>query len=159
MPQYVVVFGPEWERVITELRLIDETMARRLQLRMYKVADKYSDIAANKARRLPTPRNAGHTGLRERVASGVHPIVRGRAGVRIVTSMAEPDERIIPRGFDRKIGWRHPFFGDRSRWYRNPGYSWFMETMTDSREDFERELTDVLEESARRVADAGGIRP
>lgn len=159
MPQYVVITGPEWQRVINELRVIDADMSVRLKGEMYKVAEKYANIAANKARALPTPRNAGHTGLRERVASGVHVIQRGPAGVRVATSMNEPDERIIPRGFDRKEGWRHPFFGDRDRWYRNPGYSWFRETFDEgAREEFERELDNVLEHQARRVADAGGFR-
>lgn len=156
MPQYVIVQGPEWQRVINELRVIDADMAQRLKSEMFKVAERYSEKAKNNARTLPTPRNAGHTGLRERVASGVHVVQRGPAGVRVVTSMAEADESIIPRGFDREEGWRHPFFGDRNRWYRNPGYSWFVEVFQDARDDFERELDNVVEAQARRVADAGG---
>lgn len=158
MPQAVIVFGPEWQRVENQLRLIDAQMVPRLREAVWKKAEKYTEIAQHNARSLPTPRHAGHTGLRERVAQGVHPVVRGRAGVRIVTSMAENDERIIPRGFDRREGWRHPFFGDRDRWYRNPGFSWFMEIFDEScRQDVGEAITDVLERAANQVADAGGL--
>lgn len=157
MPQYVIVKGPEWERVSVALREVDATMERNLRDAMKRDADKYAEKAQKAVLSLPTPRNAGHTGLRARVAAGVHVINNGPAGVRIVTGMDKPDERIIPLGLDRKEGWRHPLFGDKNHWYRNPGYSWFRETIAHGQDEFERDLADVLEKAAEKVASQGGI--
>ncbi|PRH79406.1 hypothetical protein C6N75_10000 [Streptomyces solincola] len=159
MPQYVIVTGPEFRRVEAALAKVDAAFPERFRDRIENLAEPLAAKARARVLALPTPGNAGHTGLRARVAEGVAVRVSGRAGVRITTSMSEPDERIIPRGLDRRSGWRHPLFGDRDRWFSNPGYSWFMDTMDDSQNEFENGLTELIEDSAREIADAGGFRP
>lgn len=152
MPQEVIVFGPEWARVKAELRKAQTSIPHKLDDEIEQLAEKYADKARRKVMSLPTPRNAGHTGLRARVAAGVHVVNTPGAGVRVTTSMARPDERIIPLGLDRKEGWRHPLFGDKNHWFRNPGYSWFRETFSDAQGDFEKHLTNVLENAAHEIA-------
>lgn len=157
MPEEVIVFGPEWKLVIEELRLQDEELPHKAHEETRQLAEKYAQKAVDKVNSLPTPSNAGHTGLRARVGAGVHVVDTDLAGIRVVTSMDNPSERIIPRGLDSPgTGWKHPLFGDRNHWFRNEGYSWFRETFSDSHDDFERNLTDVIENSAHRIADAGG---
>lgn len=112
---------------------------------------------------MPTPAQAGHTGLRKEVAAGVHvqrlPIAGDVSRVRIGTDMKERDEKRLPRGLDTTWkGWRHPFFGDRSRWYRQHGeYSWFMDTMEDGEDNLERRLYEVLRENRDDIAQGGRI--
>jgi hypothetical protein len=103
---------------------------------------------------LPTPRQAGHTGLRKKVAAGVHVDRRGTGGVRVQTSMPTPSEGIIPRGLDRPKGWRHPLFGDKNHWYSNPGYDWFISTFSQADGLIEDHLLNVLKRAADSVARA-----
>lgn len=160
MPQYVIVTGPEWKRVEAALAKVDAAFPAELRNQVEDLAEPLAQKARDKVVSLPTPSNSGHTGLRARVAAGVAVAVGGGPGVRITTSMADPDERVIPRGLDNgPKGWRHPVFGNRAVWVQQPGYSWFLETMQDSQDDFEGALTDVIEDMANDVADAGGIRP
>lgn len=153
---FSIISGPEWERVVRALGRFDDEAPHRFRNRIKEEADKKADIVKGRAERLPTPRHAGHTGLRKRVAAGVHVINRGEGGVRVITSMPTASEGIIPRGLDRLKGWRHPLFGDKNRWYSNPGYDWFMSTFSHSKDDFQRKLMDELEQGAQRIADAGG---
>ncbi|MFD8117095.1 hypothetical protein [Streptomyces microflavus] len=159
MPQFVIIAGPEFRKVEAALAKADAAFPEKFRNRIEELAEPLAGKARAKVIGLPTPSNAGSTGLRQRVAEGVAVRVNGRGGVRITTSMSEPDERIIPRGLDRARGWRHPLFGNRDHWFANPGYSWFMETMQDGQGEFERELTDVIEDTARDIADAGGFQP
>lgn len=94
-----------------------------------------------------------HTGLREEVKEGLT-VEDIPDGARITTSMPQRDEAIIPRGLDGFGGWRHPLFGDKSRWYRQRGaFSWFMDTMGSQHDGLERKLSDVLQKAARYVAE------
>jgi hypothetical protein len=70
--------------------------------------------------------------------------------------MPTSSEGIIPRGLDRPKGWRHPLFGDKSHWFSNPGYDWFISTFSNAEDAIEADLSGVLKRSAERIADAGG---
>lgn len=98
----------------------------------------------------------GHSGLRRRVAAGVQ-IIQIENGVRIITSMPEEDEAIIPRGLDGIRGWRHPVFGNRNRWVRQHqgADSWFLETMRRGHEPLRNRLIRNINEAAEDIADAG----
>lgn len=154
-----VIAGPEWLRVIEALGREDAELPRKLRKALRDEAEDAADEAKARVRSLPTPRQAGHTGLRERVAAGVHVIDRGEGGVRVQTGMAKPSEGIIPRGLDRIKGWRHPLFGDKNHWYSNPGYDWFISTFNRHKDEFESSLDKVLEQAASDIADASGFRP
>lgn len=95
------------------------------------------------------------TGMRRRVAAGVH----SRSGIgvnpyfRIFTSMPTPSEAPIPRGLDRRQGWRHPLFGDKRYWFtsRPTHEGWFTDTIANHRDEIERALEDALERAARHI--------
>lgn len=154
---FSVISGPEWLRVIEALGRVDAELPHRLRDSIRKDAEDLADVARGRVLGLPTPRNAGHTGLRAKVAAGVKVIDRGEGGVRVTTTMPTASEGIIPRGLDRAKGWRHPLFGDKNHWYNNPGYDWFLSTFSHGEGQVEKGLDRVLEKAARDVADAGGI--
>lgn len=149
-----VIAGPEWERVIAALGRANDEMPGELRDAIMEDAEDLAKVARGRVLGLPTPRNAGHTGLRAKVAAGVHVERQGTGGVRIQTSMPTPSEGIIPRGLDRPKGWRHPLFGDKSHWFSNPGYDWFISTFSHSGDLIERDLKDVLERASDRIAKA-----
>jgi hypothetical protein len=159
MPSKVwTVVGPEWDRAINALRVIDDQIPRWLEEQM----EDEIVLAENRARATVSVMEvrggpAGHTGMRARVASGVGHRKgidsKNKAYFRIYTSMAERDEVIIPRGLDRVAGWRHPLFGDKKHWYNEgpvrPG--WFTDTIADSRDEISRALQRALERAAQFV--------
>lgn len=149
-----VISGPEWERVIAALGRANDELPGNLRDAIIDDAENLAKVAQGRVLGLPTPRNAGHTGLRKKVAAGVHVERQGTGGVRIQTSMPTSSEGIIPRGLDRPKGWRHPLFGDKSQWFSNPGYDWFISTFSNSEDLIERDLNSVLERAAERVAKA-----
>jgi hypothetical protein len=149
-----VIAGPEWERVIAALGRADDEMQGRLRDAIMDDAEDLAKVARGRVLGLPTPRNAGHTGLRAKVAAGVHVERQGTGGVRVQTSMPTRSEGVIPRGLDRPKGWRHPLFGDKNHWFSNPGYDWFISTFSHAGDQIERDLKDVLERAADNIASA-----
>jgi hypothetical protein len=146
--QYEIFVGTDFTRAIAALTAVDRTLSGNVNRRMRAEAEKLIDIAQVKVRALPTPRNAGHTGLRNRIAAGTFLAGQG-SNLRVTTSMPEEDEAIIPRGMDRgAAGWRHPVFGNMNVWVRQNGYSWFAETMESGQQPIERALTNELEAAA-----------
>lgn len=149
---FTVISGPEWARVIAALGRADDEIPRDLRDAVEDDAEALADVARGRVLGLPTPANAGHTGLRAKVAAGVHVERQGTGGVRVQTSMPTRSEGIIPRGLDRVKGWRHPLFGDKDHWFSNPGYDWFISTFSNAEKAIERDLTSVLERAARDIA-------
>jgi hypothetical protein len=147
-----VIAGPEWERVVAALSREQYRLPIELRDAIEDDAEKLADVARGRVLGLPTPRNAGHKGLRAKVAAGVHVERQGTGGVRVQTSMPTRSEGIIPRGLDRAKGWRHPLFGDKSHWFSNPGYDWFLSTFSNSSDLIERDLKSVLDRAAERIA-------
>lgn len=148
--------GPEFDRVEKALREVDSTMRVRLREAMRDEIKPAVQKAQARVRTLPTPSQAGSTGLRRRVSRGVKIQNGGPSLVRVITTMVDPSEAIIPRGLDRTAGWRHPVFGNKDNWVRQRGYSWFRETLADARPDIVGALTDVLEDARDTVNRAGG---
>src|SRR5687768_2006571 len=149
---YTVIAGPEWERVIAALARANAELPDEFGDAIESDAEKLADVARGRVLGLPTPRNAGHTGLRAKVAAGVHVERLNTGGVRVQTAMPTKSEGIIPRGLDRAKGWRHPLFGDKNHWFSNPGYDWFLSTFSGSGDVVERDLKSVLERAARKIA-------
>jgi hypothetical protein len=153
---------------LADLRLIRLALTqanREIPREMSKAVTTQARLLRDEARAeivaMPTPQQAGHTGMRKEIAAGVHvnrlPLVGDATGVRIGTRMTERDEAMLPRGMDSPIkGWRHPFFGDKTRWYRQHGiYSWFMDTMEDGHDPLERRLYEVLRDARDDIAQGG----
>lgn len=149
-----IIAGPEWARVIAALGRANDDIPEDLREAIMDDAEDLAKVARGRVLGLPTPRNAGHTGLRAKVAAGVHVERQGTGGVRVQTSMPTASEGIIPRGLDRVKGWRHPLFGDKNHWYSNPGYDWFISTFSNAENLIESHLDDVLERAASDIARA-----
>lgn len=157
--RYVITTGPEWERVAAALGQEGVAIPRKA----VRIARRNAAFLAEKARRkvrvLPVHGHAGHTGLRRRVAAGVR--VQDRPnGARVVTSMVERDEAIIPRGLDRAKGWRHPVFGNREIWVRQRPMKtgWFTDTMANGYDEYQDDMERMLEDSVEYIAARGNRR-
>lgn len=156
----VVRPGPEFKRVEGALAVQDATIPRRVHRAMRSHAERLAEKARQKVIRLPIRGTSGkHTGMRARVAAGVRVVEAGNA-VRVITTMPEQDEAIIPRGLDRKIGWRHPVFGNRNVWVRQRPYraGWFVDTFAEGGDDIADGIEDVLEDAADNIAARGNQR-
>lgn len=72
-----------------------------------------------------------HTGLRVRIAKCVQTWVEIRgdlvsAGVEVNASRMPTGQKALPLYLDgKKAPWRHPLFGDRSRWYGQAAHPFF----------------------------------
>lgn len=156
---YRVELGDEFRRVATSLRAVDGQMPTKLRKEMQDaVKPAVAQVKAN-ARGIPVAGRSGSSGLRRRVASGVRiqAGVGNRASLRVITSMPEEDEAVIPGAMDSPRGWRHPVFGHRDRWTtQHTGGSWFKDTMAASDDEIQQRLQQVLERAAQTVAAAGG---
>jgi hypothetical protein len=153
--QYWIVTGREFRDVARELRLVDAALPKEFRKKLRLAAKPLMEKAKAELKAMPV-KGRDSSGLRRRVARGVKLFLpRSNTSIRIVTSMKDRSEVALPRGLDTRYGWRHPVFGDREEWVRQPGYSWFREPISEGRDDLKRALTEVLEEARDRIADAG----
>lgn len=132
------------------LTKINRDLPRDFKNSVTTTAKELRDLARIRALQEPAAGKSGSTGLRADVAKGVG-IVQIKDGVRVVTSMPNRNEAIIPRGMDGIKGWRHPVFGNKNNWVRQTSgtESWFLDTMRDGhtplRERLERNLQDAAD--------------
>jgi len=155
-----VVPSEAFARVAAALKDIDEKMVSNFREDMRREVEPFVLEAERNIIDMPVkPGNrAGFGALRRAIAAGVTTRVDlvNNAGVRILTHEPKPGAAIIPRGFDRAEGWRHPVFGRRT-WVRQvpikPG--WFVETFRDAKEPIEQGLLHVLDRAAKQVGAAG----
>lgn len=152
--RFQVTTGPEWKRVERQLRELDANLAEDFRHELRTQTEVLAEKTREAVMRIPTY-GTEHTGLRGRVAKGVGVKVTG-AGVQVSASMNERDERNLPAYLDAADGWRHPVFGDRHTWVRQTtGGSWFEDVLQDGQPEVEEALTDIWEDAARRIAQAG----
>ncbi len=150
-----IVSGPEFRNAAAALRAVDTQLPTQLRTRMRQAIQPAVARAKEKVRSLPVSGQAGTTGLRRRVAAGtrIQASTGRNARLRVITSMADPDEAVIPRGLDSAAGWRHPVFGNQDVWVtqRPQRTGWFTETLADGRDEVQRGLEDALEWAAEFV--------
>lgn len=149
--------GTDFKAVAKELTAQDRQLPRDFKQSINLTAREMRALARASALAEPS-RGVGHTGLRRDVSKGVQIInLPSGNGVRIITSMPQMDEAVIPRGMDNVRGWRHPVFGNRNRWVRQTSGtdSWFMESMQRGAEPLEDRLTRNLELAAETIARRG----
>lgn len=152
-----VEMGPEWRTVREALKREESSASRKLHAALEEAAGPIIAKVRGEALALPA-RGKKHTGLRARLAAGVEvqPNV-GRNSVRIVAT-APLGERGLPRGMDNgPRGFRHPVYGNRDVWVQQRGGSWFREPIAEEGDAVERRLTNVLEQMADNIANAGRI--
>lgn len=153
--QYWIVTGREFRDVANALRLVDKSLPKEFRKKLREKAKPLMEKAKTEVKTLPV-KGRSSTGLRMRVARGVKLFLpRSNTSVRIITTMKDRSEAALPRGLDTRYGWRHPVFGNREEWVRQPGYSWFREPISEGQDELKRGLVEVLEEARDRIADAG----
>jgi hypothetical protein len=151
---FEVELGPDWYLVPDQL---DQENDRAEELLGIALRDAMAPILADvrqEALQLPS-HGTKHTGLRARLAAGVDTEQYGKSRIRVV-ARAEPGEEALPRGMDSGIrGWRHPVYGNKEVWVTQRGGSWFREPIAEHGEFIERQLGDVVDHMAERVAVRG----
>lgn len=132
-------------------RRLKETGDKELRKELYRGiqrAAKPLSAAAQRSARANLPKRGG---LNEWVASSKFSVSTSGGkdpAVRISGRKVGHDLKALDRG-----RLRHPLYGNRRRWYNQqirPG--WFSEPMTEGASGVRREIVDVLEDIARRVA-------
>lgn len=151
-----VDLGPEWRTVQMALEREDRDAPRELGNALEEASGPVIAKVRRAALALPA-RGTKHTGLRGRLAAGVQANVVGQHA-RIVATAIDPTEAGLPRGMDNgPKGFRHPVYGNREVWVHQRGGSWFREPIAEEGDYVERELTNVLEQMADNIANAGRI--
>lgn len=150
--------GEEFKRILAALKIQNAKLPGKFKRRLREVSKESMTKVKAKALSLPAE-GTHHSGLRKRVAKGVR-LKIGKSGstVRIITTMTDPAEAVIPRGLDTPHGWYHPVFGvgeTREDMVQQEGYSWFREEIAEQRDEYQRAFTTVLEEARDMIAKSG----
>lgn len=149
----------ELTRAAAALGKAERDIGRRLVDTIWDGAVDVANEAARVVQALPTHGRV-HTGLRKRIARGIDVKRLPGGKVRVRTTMADPDEAIIPRGMDSPLkGFWHPVFGDmdpEDRVTQRPGvpYQWFRDTMGQAEPIIEHNLEEMLDDEAEGIRDA-----
>lgn len=139
------------ERVMIALSEVGADLPHQINGNVEEVGRELVSRAQHMIRTEPVT-GSEHSGLRESIARGTKLTRVGTGRYRIITSVPQSDEAIIPRGFDRPRGWRHPVFGNRNKWVTQKGdRSWFMDTMHEGWEPLFRKHKETLEAAAERI--------
>lgn len=99
-------------------------------------------------------RAAGRAGLRESIAraTGTSVRVSGKTpGLKVKidpTRHLPPDQRTLPYHLDQPGGWRHPLFGNRSKWVQQQGKPYFVTTIMKNQKDYIDAAQDAMDEFA-----------
>ncbi|MGI5288027.1 hypothetical protein ACQEVF_32445 [Nonomuraea polychroma] len=144
-------YGQEWRELNRRLRHAGEKgLTRELRKAVREAAKPGRDAAKLAARAIPAkgPRSRG---LRRRMARGVGIQATGTR-VRIVTRMPAGME-MLPRGFDTEKGWRKPLFGDRERWFQQPGHPWFRSTIAKTAPKAREEMKAAMDRVAAQITE------
>lgn len=92
--------------------------------------------------------------------SGLRRTIAGATGIRIkpagITISVDggklpPNQRSLPRALDSRKGWRHPLFGDTSRWYGQRGGPWFFKTLYGHSDKFRKAIDQALDDIAKKI--------
>lgn len=156
--EHRIVTGQDFARVARALKEQDKTLPRKFRTSLRKSANE--SIAKVKKSAMQIDAKSGeHTGVRKRLARGVKlQMSRSNLRFRIITTMRDPDEAMLPRGFDSAlVGWRHPVFADTTEprseweWTQQYGDSWFIEPIGEEKDNIRAALIEVLDDAAREI--------
>lgn len=140
--------GPEWRTVQAALQRNSRDAPRELDDALDDSLGPIVSKVRREALAIPA-RGLKHTGLRGRLAAGVEPQTAGKGARIVATAQLSREMDNGPRG------WRHPVYGNRDVWVHQRGFSWFREPIAEEGDAIERQLTDVLEDMAENIANAG----
>lgn len=154
-----VVPGKELKVIADKLREIDKKLPNKFRKDLKAAAKPLMMKAKENAKKIPV-KKPDKRRLRRKIATGVaiQVSVGKRARIRIVTRMPDTGTAIIPRGLSTDKGFRHPVFGDKTKWVvqRAAGSgNWFMDAMQDGNADAQARIKATLEEAKREIANSG----
>lgn len=156
--------GSEWDRVIEQLRVTNDTLPKDIRDDVSRMVDPWMAHAEADIASYPIKGIGKQTGLRREVAGSVSKDVNGPVDfftVQVTSSLpagsGEENEAIIPLGMDVISGWRHPVFGNRNVWVQQIPlrHKWFSGAFDDHDDEVEREIQDKLEAARDAIAAAG----
>lgn len=142
-------------------RITDEQKAEALGMRVRGVKgggtarrQAFHEAARLRGRRPRAPKG-GH-GLRAATARAIKSKVTytGRKlGARLLVdpSAMPPSQRRLPKHLDNPRGWRHPVWGNRSRWVKQVGEPYFTRPIERHRELVRREIKADIDEVLRTL--------
>lgn len=151
-----IIPGIEFKRVAAALRSIDKTMPTKLRKEL-RIAAKPMVAKGKSAAKAIEVNKADSNNIRRAIARGIRvqaKVTGLNPGVRIVTSMPDKSQAMIPRGFESPAGWRHPVFGGEivTQHPRNPD-GWFLHAMGEGQalalKGMKKILTEARDEIAR----------
>lgn len=155
-----VYFGPELKAVANALRTVDAGLPAKFRADLIKDAKPLVNKAKAAARAIPV-RAKDEKNLRRVIARGikVQASTTRKPRVRIVTSMPDVSQAIIPRGLDAPKGFRHPVFGsdtwvNQTAMVPNP---WFFNAMKDGQKEVTASIIATVKEALEFIA-ANGIK-
>ena len=130
-------------------------LQRQLRAALVKAAKPAATAVKQSALAIPV-KGPKHTGLRKQLAAATRVSVRTAGptvGVRIAVSgaqMPEGKENLpaLMEGWER---WRHPFFGDYSRWYGQPAHPYFFRTLDRHLPRIARDVDRVVDDIVREL--------
>lgn len=153
MPSEIITVtpGPEFKRCAAALLTSDGRIHPKHTDEIQEHEDPFLALVRGKVRSLPTPANAGHTGLRGDVASGTHVDSTGDGSS--YWSALGGSRAVIPAGLDG-AGWFHPVFG-RPPYVFQRGYSWFQKPLQAAGVVITHGLDEVNNDEAEFIASHG----
>ncbi|MER5252901.1 hypothetical protein [Streptomyces sp. NPDC002855] len=158
MPQEIITItpGPEFKACAAALLASDGRIHPKHTEGIRENEGPFLAEVRSRVRSLPTPANAGHTGLRSDVAAGTraHGIGDGSA----YESSLGGSRAVIPAGLDSLGpggGWFHPTWGRPPMQFQK-GYSWFTKPLQAKSGEVASDLHEVNEEEADFIASHGG---
>lgn len=103
-----------------------------------------------------TRRARSRGGLRESIARSTRTSIRtgGRnpsIRVRVDPKGLPPDQRKLPMYLDSPKGWRHPLFGNRSKWVHQQGKPYFATTLNEHAPEYAAAAGEVIDRISRRI--------
>jgi hypothetical protein len=147
-------------------RITDEQKAALTGMRVKSVGGRGSKRRAQFSQ-AQADRKLAMTGKKTRAAKGGHglraTIARGikskvaytgfKLGARITieTNHMPPSQRTLPKHLDNPRGWRHPVWGNRSKWVRQIGEPWFSGPIRKHRVAIQREVQQDVDEVMRTL--------
>jgi hypothetical protein len=148
----------DFDKAATDLQYVEREFPGWVHRDMSESMD---SIKKNAARRIMEEKTHGrkHTGLRASIAAGLKVSTfedETGSGFSLRTTVRQPDEGPIPRGFDAGLsarGWRHPVFGNKKKWVQQRGnISWFSDSVNEEIPVIEQKIQDDVEKAIQRLS-------
>lgn len=149
--------GSDLDRLSRRLKALGGTpVQRKLHDGLRKAANPLPRAVKKAALTIPVHGDK-HTGLRKDIANATKLSVRTvgpKAGATIVVSATKmPNKkRALPYLMEGLERWRHPFFGDRNRWYNQQSHPYFYGTINDRIPKVQEQMGVTLDEIAEDLA-------